>query len=277
MKVFLLWVIALIITLSAAVYQRMTGPTYPKRISTEINNKPLKFKLLRSENTDVSANIEIPNRGDYTAVMHFRKFPTSDPWDSISFVANGEYLTASLPALEAAGKYEYYLELNSVSGSVYIAKDEPVKIRFKDPVPTFILGPHVFAMFLAMLLANLAALMAIFRLPRFRFYTNLTFIFLTLGGMVLGPIVQKYAFGEYWTGVPFGWDLTDNKLLIGFLLFLAAMLGNLKKERQWLTITAAIMLLIIYSIPHSMFGSELDHNSGKIIQGFVMPIISILH
>lgn len=31
---------------------------------------------------------------------------------------------------------------------------------------------------------------------------------MTLGGMILGPIVQKYAFGEYWTGFPFGGDLT---------------------------------------------------------------------
>ena len=39
-------------------------------------------------------------------------------------------------------------------------------------------------------------------------------LLLAVGGFILGPLVQNYAFGELWTGVPFGWDLTDNKTLI---------------------------------------------------------------
>ncbi len=49
--------------------------------------------------------------------------------------------------------------------------------------------------------------------------------------MILGPIVQKYAFGELWTGIPFGWDLTDNKTLIAFLFWILAVIMNRKKER----------------------------------------------
>ena len=83
----------------------------------------------------------------------------------------------------------------------------------------------------------------------------------------MGPIVQKYAFGEFWTGVPFGWDLTDNKTLIGFSAWLIAVIANWKKERPVYSIIAAILLLVIYSVPHSMFGSELDYNTGSIGQG----------
>ena len=43
------------------------------------------------------------------------------------------------------------------------------------------------------------------------------FATLGLGGMILGPIVQKYAFGAYWTGIPFGHDLTDAKNLVDAL------------------------------------------------------------
>ncbi len=47
-----------------------------------------------------------------------------------------------------------------------------------------------------------------------RWQTFTTLGLLLVGGMILGPVVQKYAFGVFWTGVPWGWDLTDNKTLV---------------------------------------------------------------
>ncbi|MCK4699505.1 MAG: hypothetical protein KAT38_04210, partial [Bacteroidales bacterium] len=85
----------------------------------------------------------------------------------------------------------------------------------------------------------------------------------------LGPMVQFHAFGEYWTGIPFGWDLTDNKTLIAFLFWVLAIAANRKSEKPFLTVLAAVILLIIYSIPHSMFGSELNPETGEIISGMV--------
>ena len=92
---------------------------------------------------------------------------------------------------------------------------------------------------------------------------------LFLGGMILGPIVQKYAFGEFWTGVPFGFDLTDNKTLVTMVTWIVAAWLSIKKKhsaRIWIII-AAIVLLLVYSIPHSMMGSELDYETGKIGTG----------
>jgi hypothetical protein len=128
-------------------------------------------------------------------------------------------------------------------------------------------------MFFAMLFSNLACALAFGKMPSFRKYTMYTFWALLIGGMILGPIVQKYAFGEFWTGVPFGFDLTDNKTLIAFIFFLAAYAGNIKSERRYLTIIAALVLLAVYSIPHSMFGSELNYSSGKVIQGMVQVFL----
>lgn len=44
-------------------------------------------------------------------------------------------------------------------------------------------------------------------------------------------------------------------------------MGNWKKDRPYLSLIAAIVLLLVYSIPHSMYGSELDHSTGVIGQG----------
>jgi len=99
-------------------------------------------------------------------------------------------------------------------------------------------------------------------------YTTVALLF--FGGMILGPIVQQYAFGELWTGIPFGWDLTDNKTFIAFVFWLIALFTNLRlQENKFWVILATIITLVIFSIPHSMFGSQLDYETGKMVQGFI--------
>ena len=140
-------------------------------------------------------------------------------------------------------------------------------IRFKGNVPAFIMIPHILIMFFAMLLSNLAGLTAAFGRSEQRSHGRWALWLLLAGGMVLGPLVQKYAFGELWTGVPLGWDLTDNKTLFAFIFWIAAVIGNWKKSRPGLVILAGIMTLVIFSIPHSLLGSELDYTTGEITQG----------
>ncbi|MGE5437947.1 MAG: hypothetical protein ACM3O3_12010, partial [Syntrophothermus sp.] len=63
-----------------------------------------------------------------------------------------------------------------------------------------------------------------------------------------------------WTGFPFGYDLTDNKTAIAFAGWLIALLAVLMKKRERVFIIfAAILMFIVFLIPHSMFGSELDY------------------
>jgi len=45
---------------------------------------------------------------------------------------------------------------------------------------------------------------------------------------------------------------------------------NRKTDKPVYTIFAAFVLLLVYSIPHSLFGSELDYASGKVTQGMIM-------
>jgi hypothetical protein len=82
-----------------------------------------------------------------------------------------------------------------------------------------------------------------------------------IGGFIFGPIVQKYAFGEFWTGFPFGHDLTDNKILIGFIGWLLALIALYKftNPKRWI-VFASILMFIIFLIPHSLLGSELNYN-----------------
>ena len=120
-----------------------------------------------------------------------------------------------------------------------------------------------------MLLSNLAGLFAVSKIEKHVFYGRLALIFLLLGGMVFGPIIQYYAFGQAWTGIPFGWDLTDNKTLIAVIFWIVAVVSNRKNPKYRYTLIAAIITLLIFSIPHSMFGSELDYTSGEVVTGWI--------
>jgi uncharacterized membrane protein len=77
--------------------------------------------------------------------------------------------------------------------------------------------------------------------------------------MILGPIVQKFSFDAYWTGWPFGYDLTDNKSLIAFIFWGIALIvmSRNRQNRVW-PVLASLVLLVIFLIPHSVLGSEID-------------------
>jgi hypothetical protein len=87
---------------------------------------------------------------------------------------------------------------------------------------------------------------------------------LTLGGLVLGPFVQKHAFGAYWTGFPFGGDLTDNKTLLmwgAWALACGLLLVTKRHSPRRLALgLAALVMLAVYLVPHSARGSELDYS-----------------
>jgi hypothetical protein len=271
MKKILFWTLAVLITFSAIIYQRKTGPTYDKEVNIRINETEYQFKLIRSHGgeTDCRVVLNIPDQ-HITAKLHYRMYPTNNEWTVAEMERLDDLLTASLPNLPPAGKYEYKIELEKDGKTYPLNNGEPVIIRFKGDVPASILIPHVILMFIAMLLGNLAGIMALFKDPKFRLYTKLTFWTLLVGGLIFGPWVQWHAFGEAWAGVPFAWDLTDNKTLVAFIFWLLALLMNRKKERPAYTVVAAIVMLIIYSIPHSMYGSQLDPETGEIIQGWIM-------
>ena len=288
MKKFILWSLAFIITVSAAIYQRHTGPTYPKKLDVTVNNQLQKLRLVRSLALDERPEVKL-NITDTTvrAKIYFKRFRSDEEYQTAdfqyriypvhSFMMNKIFkmteekgFFAKVPQQPEAGKIQYYFEITDSRGVQTFFRDAPVVIRFKGGVPGSILIPHILFMFLAMLFSTLAGLMSVIRYPLYKKYALWTLILLIIGGIILGPLVQYYAFGELWTGIPFGWDLTDNKTLIALIFWILAVVMNRKQERPFYTAMAAVVLLLIYSIPHSLFGSELDYSTGQVTQGIVM-------
>lgn len=266
-KLIAIWGAGLLITLLAAKYQRTTGPTYPFSTTVHLNEREYELEFIRSgsitKDAEITMEIGDPN---VAATLIFRKFPTNDSYQSIEFNRNDGQLIAALPKQPMAGKLQYYVEF--LDGDKKIRIPNQV-IRFKGDVPYGVLIPHILFMFLTMFLSNVSGLLSTFGLKQFKPVALFTFWALLLGGMILGPVVQKFAFNEYWAGIPFGWDLTDNKTLIAFLFWVVAILANRKTPSRIWVIVASIVTLIIFAIPHSMFGSELNPETGEIIQGMI--------
>lgn len=273
MRKVLFWIAAIVITLATVIYQRKTGPTYPEKVTYSIDNQTKLLTLTRSGETNIDIEVTIDSLPlEWEATLFYRKYPTNSDWAAEPFMMNANGgVTTYLPSQPAAGKLEYYIEMeNLVTQEAFsIKKDEPVVIRFKGAVPAFALIPHVLLMFIAMLLSNLTGIMAAFMHERFKFYMLLTIIALFVGGLVFGPIVQHYAFGQAWTGWPLGSDLTDNKTLIAFVAWLVALLVNRKEDRPLVVIFAALVTMAVYLIPHSLRGSELNHETGEIVTGII--------
>jgi len=277
----LLWTMAVILMLSSAVYQRLTGPTNPVRGSLVVDGQPQRYRLLRSEESVRDARIALPApASDATGRLIWRRYPTSEEFRTLEMAMETteegrRELVAYLPAQPASGKLEYRIEVNAPEGTIRIPSGEQehneatIVMRYKDPVPLPILLCHIAFMFFGVLIGMRAALGALFAPRGMHAHSWVTLGLMTVGGMILGPIVQKYAFGALWTGFPWGYDLTDNKTLIMWVVWIGAcaVLGWKPRTEapSWrarlAVLAAAVVMTVVYLIPHSLRGSQLDYSA----------------
>ncbi len=274
MKKSLVWLLAFIITAASAVYQRRTGPTYELRGAVEIGGVRTAFELPRSAETSADCEIGVAVAApEVTGRILYRRFKTADQWIEAPMVRQGDRLAGHLPKQPPAGKLDYRVVLNDGGRDVSLTGEAPVVIRFKGHVPLGVLLAHIIVMFAAMLVSTRAGLAALDKTDRPRVFAFWTIVLLFVGGFVLGPLVQKFAFGTWWSGVPLGWDLTDNKTLIAMVIWIVAMVAGRKGRgaRPWI-LAAAVLMLVVFLIPHSLMGSELKYpDAGSAVGGHSAP------
>jgi hypothetical protein len=260
-----LWTVATLCMVSVAAFQRLTGPTIAIRGTVTVAGGPLDYRLPRKGWTYEDLRVTVPDPGPATSGwLFYKRYKTDDSLTTVPFVRGPDGLTASLPRQPAAGKLEYAIMLETNGERVRVpAGDEDVVARFKDAVPLGLLLPHVFCMFFAMLFGMRAGLSAAFEPDRMPRHALISLALMTVGGMILGPFAQKYAFGAFWTGFPFGYDLTDNKTLLMWGVWVVACGVLLTRGgaglRRGAVLIATVVMTFVYLIPHSTRGSELDY------------------
>jgi hypothetical protein len=263
----LLWAAAVLVTLAAVGWQRLTEPTRPRRGETVVEGRSVPWTLRTSGVSGQSLRVEIEAPpAVLTGTLRWRHFPSREAFDGISMLREDDRLVALLPTQPPAGKVEYYLVLAGRFGLLRIPEDEPVVLRFKGRVPLVVLVPHVVLLLLAMVLALRTGLGAVFARPDTLRLSWVTLGGLTLGGMILGPIVQKFAFDAFWTGWPLGDDLTNDTTLVAWLFWIVAVLA-LRGARSAAdrfartpTLAAPGGTHAVFVAPHSLGGSPADYS-----------------
>ena len=258
-----LWIAAFAVTVLLAVFQRMTGPSHPLRgTAVPVNGQSISYKLPRSNEGRETLSIVVPGpSADARATLEWRRFPTAEVFrrQPMTADADGE-LETRIPRQPAAGKVEYRILLEVAGETISIPGSETVVARYRGDVPAWVLVPHILIMFSSMLVST-RALFEVLRpgAPRARVLVLVSMGLLVVGGLVLGPIVQRFAFGAFWTGWPLGHDLTDNKTLIAFLAWLPATALAWRQARTRIAVALGwVVMMGVFLIPHSARGSQLD-------------------
>jgi hypothetical protein len=256
----LLWILAIVLTLGMAYYQKTTGPTWPVTGEISIDNNEVGFKLLRSHGGEGGApvTVEVDDKS-VSGEVTFKRYKSYDEWQTVTMKRKGEKLVMELPHQPPAGKVEYKVVLKK-GNQTWNLSEEPVVLRYKGAVPIGILVPHIFFMFMSMLFGMRILLELVTGGNKTDYLSKVVTISILIGGLILGPIVQKYAFGAYWTGWPFGHDMTDNKTLFMFIFWVIAWwrLSKNPLNRLWPAI-AVFVMFAVYLVPHSTLGSEIDY------------------
>jgi hypothetical protein len=256
-----LWLLAVVITAATLIYQRVTGPTYEFSGKTSLANTEIKFRLPRSH--EITSDCEITVRVENPEIVGrllYKRFKTSDPWTEIPLARRGDSLAGELPKQPMAGKLAYRVLLSDREEEVSLSGEEPLVIRFKGEVPVAILILHIFVIFSSLLLSTRTGLAAIEGRKNLQRLALATTVLLFLGGFILGPLMQKFAFDAWWTGFPVGKDLTDSKTLAAMVLWLVALFKGRggRPNRGWV-LAASVLTLVVFLIPHSLLGSELKY------------------
>jgi hypothetical protein len=225
----------------------------------ELGQERIAIELTRSHGGEGDQPVRVRAADpDVQGEVAWRRYPSADAWEDVKMARNGEWLEAALPHQPPAGKLEYQVRLIR-GGESATFPPRPAITRFKGDVPAAVLIPHILAMFVGMLLSTRAGLEALAAAGKPATLARLTLLLIGVGGFILGPAVQKYAFDAWWTGVPFGWDLTDNKTLFAGVAWAWAV-WRLRGGRsaRGAVVLAALVTLVVFAIPHSVWGSEID-------------------
>ncbi len=257
----LFWILAFVIMAVAGIYQERTGPTYEMRGRDTLGGDEVRWELTRTHGGPGDQEVHFPvPADDFSGTIIWKRHKVDEPWQEIPMTLQEGELVGYLPHQPPAGKLNYRVRLARGKETVMLPADGFAVTRFRGDVPAPVLVSHIFFMFVGMLFSTRAGIEALAGGEKARWIAIRGFVLLCIGGIILGPVVQKYAFDALWTGVPFGWDLTDNKTFIFVLAWAWALWkGRGGRPARWAMVAASAITLVVYAIPHSVLGSELDY------------------
>ncbi|MFI5371153.1 MAG: hypothetical protein ACHQ52_06300 [Candidatus Eisenbacteria bacterium] len=253
-----MWTVAIVLTLFLAVWQRVSGPTYPVSGTATLGASSFHYRLERTH-AGAGDHVVRVDTGpiDVSGTVEWRDHAPAGSWHAVPMIplSTAHALAAPIPHHAAPQKVDYRITLRSADATLVLPPAGMATLRFRNDVPAWVLIPHILVMMGALLLAVRVALEALRPAPDLRILTLRTLAATFLGGFPLGMAVSAYAFRQPWGGFPLGNDATDNKTLLAFLGWLVAAIvvmraGDPRRARP-IVLAAALLMLVVYLVPHS--------------------------
>jgi hypothetical protein len=100
-----LWIIAILITLVSARWQRMTGPTHELSGTASLGGAAIHYVLDRTHAGAGDHRVELGALpADVTGVTEWKDYRSNDAWTTVAMRREGDALVAELPHRPPAGK-----------------------------------------------------------------------------------------------------------------------------------------------------------------------------
>jgi len=208
-----------------------------------------------------------------SALMYYGGSEGFQPKSLESVEDNSEWYAATLKMPEKGIEIFYYFVIKDLAGNVvtlpakavpqFTSAPDYFKIRSEGRVSRVGLYFHVLLMLIAIILFIHVLYDALYilnggsraqRIYRTTLYAQICF-FIT--GFPLGWMIEKQVLGNYWEGIPFGWDITDSKTLFIFLYWMIPLILFWSKKigergfAKW-AIGGVLFTVVMFMIPHSI-------------------------
>jgi hypothetical protein len=191
----------------------------------------------------------------------------------MSSAEKGGFYAHSLPALEKAGQYYFFMEISDSQNNLITTMPENAmekknfyRVTYKQDPTKWVLLIHIFLMLVALFFLIHAFYFA------FDYLWNKTaqnigktvscifwgLVCYGISGFPLGFWMAYEKYGIVWNGFPVGNDVTDNKTLFNFVywfIILALKKRNIigNKTFAWLTILGGVLTIVIrFAISHEV-------------------------
>ena len=256
-----LWIVATLLTLVMAAWQRVSGPTFPIYGRADVGAAHVAYELERTHAGPGDHVVLVPEAEGLAGTLewreHVERAADAGPWSAVPLApvpgARTPSLGAAIPHHGPGRKVDYRVTLRAGGATATLPPAGQATLRFRSDVPAWILIPHIVAMMGALLLSVRVALECFRREPKLRLLTFRALAALFLGGFPLGCAVSGYAFGQPWGGFPIGTDATDNKTLLAFLGWVIAAVAVTRfRNPRGYVIGAAVITFLVYLVPHSV-------------------------
>lgn len=217
-------------------------------------------------------------------------------------IRRGDYFGGYIPAFAKPATVFYQLQATDISGnSVILKRGTPQKGSWYVLIVTALANPWI-----KMLHLGLIAGSFIFFLHSFYFAQRYLLLGMDFGrcfwsaaagagsffvtSFPIGIVLAHQTFGVGWSGIPLGWDVTDNKSVLIFLYYaviIALAKGHLYKKAKKpnrisdgtfarLSIWGMLFTLVIFLLPHGISNAEIVSYLREHLPLFIPIIIAAL-